>query len=70
MSIVTRKVREELLREREQTALHLLGSGAKDFAEYRFLCGFIGGLDTALALIDQVVKDDENQGLGRHLNEN
>jgi len=53
------------LEERRQQLSEALGEGsAKDFAEYRFLCGTIRGLDTALSEINDLLRrvkemDDE-----------
>ena len=44
---------KEIDRLREDQAVFLNGGGAKDFAEYRHVCGVIRGLTHA----DQLVKD-------------
>ena len=44
---------KEIDRLREDQAVFLNGGGAKDFAEYRHVCGVIRGLTHA----DQIVKD-------------
>lgn len=49
------------LRGDQQTFLN--GGGAKDFAEYRHVCGVIRGLTTAeqiiIGLVQRLEKDDE-----------
>lgn len=50
----------ELLKiERETRAAVLVKNGAKDFAEYRHLCGVIEGLDLAISLALQAKKKAE-----------
>ena len=44
---------KEIDKLREDQAVFLNGGGAKDFAEYRHICGVIRGLTHA----DQIVKD-------------
>ena len=44
---------KEIDKLREDQAIFLNGGGAKDFAEYRHVCGVIRGLTHA----DQIVKD-------------
>jgi hypothetical protein len=44
---------KEIDKLREDQAIFLNGGGAKDFAEYRHICGVIRGLTHA----DQIVKD-------------
>ena len=44
---------KEINKLREDQAIFLNGGGAKDFAEYRHVCGVIRGLTHA----DQIVKD-------------
>ena len=44
---------KEIDKIREDQAVFLNGGGAKDFAEYRHVCGVIRGLTHA----DQIVKD-------------
>jgi len=44
---------KEIDKLREDQAIFLSGGGAKDFAEYRHVCGVIRGLTHA----DQIVKD-------------
>ena len=44
---------KEIDKLREDQAVFLNGGGAKDFAEYRHVCGVIRGLTHA----DQIVKD-------------
>ena len=44
---------KEIDKLREDQAIFLNGGGAKDFAEYRHVCGVIRGLTQA----DQIVKD-------------
>ena len=44
---------KEIDKLREDQAIFLKGGGAKDFAEYRHVCGVIRGLTHA----DQIVKD-------------
>ena len=44
---------KEIDKLREDQAILLNGGGAKDFAEYRHVCGVIRGLTHA----DQIVKD-------------
>jgi hypothetical protein len=44
---------KEIDKLREDQAVFLSGGGAKDFAEYRHVCGVIRGLTHA----DQIVKD-------------
>ena len=44
---------KEIDKLREDQAIFLSGGGAKDFAEYRHVCGVIRGLTPA----DQIVKD-------------
>jgi len=46
-------VRSELERLRQDQISFLAGGGAKDFAEYRHICGIIRGLTHA----DEYVKD-------------
>jgi hypothetical protein len=46
-------VRSELERLRQDQIAFLAGGGAKDFAEYRHICGIIRGLTHA----DEYVKD-------------
>lgn len=53
------------LEERRQQLMEALGEGSpKDFAEYRYVCGTIRGLDTALSEINDLLRrvkemDDE-----------
>jgi len=44
---------KEISKLREDQAVFLTGGGAKDFAEYRHVCGVIRGLTHA----DQLVRD-------------
>jgi hypothetical protein len=44
---------KEIAKLREDQAVFLTGGGAKDFAEYRHVCGVIRGLTHA----DQLVRD-------------
>jgi hypothetical protein len=44
---------KEIDKLREDQAVFLNGGGAKDFAEYRHVCGVIRGLTHA----DQIIKD-------------
>jgi hypothetical protein len=46
-------VLREIDKLRTDQANHLVGGGAKDFAEYRHVCGVIRGLSHA----EQIVKD-------------
>ena len=46
-------VAKEIDKLREDQAIFLNGGGAKDFAEYRHVCGVIRGLTHA----DQIVRD-------------
>lgn len=45
-----------LRQERAEAAAALVAGGVKDFAEYRNRCGFIEGLDVAIALCEQSQK--------------
>jgi hypothetical protein len=53
------------IEERRQQLIDAIGDGsAKDFPEYRYLCGTIRGLDTALLEINDLLRrfkdmDDE-----------
>jgi hypothetical protein len=53
----------ELKKEAEPVQSHLLTGQAKDYAEYRHLCGVLRGLTTAETtlkdLVQKLEKDDE-----------
>ena len=51
---------KELEERRETIAQALLSGAAKDFAEYRDLCGEIRGLSRAHAFITDLVRKMEN----------
>lgn len=49
-------IREKLEELRKEQAVHLAGGGAKDFAEYRHVCGVIRGLTHAETLLQDLVQ--------------
>ncbi len=52
---------KELEERRETIAQALISGAAKDFAEYKDLCGEVRGLSRAHAFIADLVKKMENQ---------
>jgi len=62
MSIITRKVKYELLQIQAQLAEELLSGSPKDYAAYKALVGRISGIRDAITVLENVVKDDETQG--------
>jgi hypothetical protein len=51
---------KEFQRVKEEQASFLAGGGAKDFAEYRHICGVIRGLTHAETLVKDLVQRMEN----------
>ena len=58
------KVLQHLLKEMKEREISISGSicdgGAKDYAEYRYLCGQIQGLGFAQMIISDLVRKLEN----------
>lgn len=49
-------VRDKLDELKKEQAVHLAGGGAKDFAEYRHVCGVIRGLTHAENILQDLVQ--------------
>jgi hypothetical protein len=52
-------VLKEIESRREQIGIALMGGGAKDFAEYKSLCGEIRGLSQAHMYVTDLVRNLE-----------
>ena len=50
---------KEIDKLRNDQAVFLVGGGAKDFAEYRHVCGVIRGLNLAENIINELVQKME-----------
>lgn len=51
---------ESIEERREAVARALVDGGAKDFAEYSFMCGEVRGLSRAHSMIQDLVRKMEN----------
>jgi hypothetical protein len=49
-------IKDKLEDLRKEQAVHLAGGGAKDFAEYRHVCGVIRGLTHAETILQDLVQ--------------
>ena len=58
-----RYIRDKIDELRKEQGVYLAGGGAKDFAEYRHICGVIRGLTHAETILQDLVqrleRDDE-----------
>lgn len=55
-----RYIRDKIDELRVEQAQHLAGGGAKDFAEYRHVCGVIRGLTHAETILSDLVQRVES----------
>ena len=55
-------IAKEIVKARDENAAFLAAGRASDFAEYRHVCGFIRGLNTAEQILNDLVQRLENEG--------
>jgi hypothetical protein len=55
-----RYIRDKMDELRKEQGVYLAGGGAKDFAEYRHICGVIRGLTHAETILQDLVQRLEN----------
>jgi len=61
MSDITSYLLEKMKELKRDQEIHLSGGGAKDFAEYRNVCGVIRGLTHAETLVKDLAKRLEHE---------
>lgn len=55
-----RYIKDKIDELRKEQGVYLAGGGAKDFAEYRHICGVIRGLTHAETILQDLVQRLEN----------
>lgn len=56
--MVARTMRAKLIKTREQLVNAMADGYVSDFPDYRFRCGQINGIDLALAICDEITKEE------------
>lgn len=60
--VIIQIVRKKLKELHNEMAFHLATGVARDFADYKYQCGTMKGVDMAQAVIDEVLEEIDNAG--------
>lgn len=64
MSFILSKARREIAELQEKVSQELLNGGAANHADYKHLVGRYTALNDVIDIIERIVKQDEQRGLG------